>query len=116
MISTTATRFWTLTSIRNNQRLQQAVIDLCDKAVEVVRDGTVLLVLSDRALTKDKLPIPAAMAVGAIHARLVEENLRCDANIIVETATARDPPICCINRLWCSSNLPISGLSIGQDG
>ncbi|PNH79011.1 glutamate synthase large subunit [Vibrio diazotrophicus] len=71
--------------------LQQAVIDLCDKAVEVVRDGTVLLVISDRALTKDKLPIPAAMAVGAIHARLVEENLRCDANIIVETATARDP-------------------------
>ncbi|MFA9894619.1 glutamate synthase central domain-containing protein, partial [Vibrio cholerae] len=38
-----------------------------------------------RALTADRLPIPAAMAVGAVQARLVEANLRCDANIIIET-------------------------------
>ena len=71
--------------------LKQAVIDLCDEAEKVVRDGTVLLVLSDRALTQGKLPIPAAMAVGAIQTRLVDTQLRCDANIIVETAAARDP-------------------------
>ena len=47
--------------------------------------------LSDRALVKDKLPIPAAMAVGAVQTRLIDANLRCDANIVVETATARDP-------------------------
>ncbi|MCF1439778.1 MAG: glutamate synthase large subunit, partial [Shewanella sp.] len=35
--------------------------------------------------------IPAAMAVGAVQQRLVEKSLRCDTNIIVETATARDP-------------------------
>lgn len=71
--------------------LKQAVLDLCDEAEKVVREGTVLLVLSDRALTKGKLPIPAAMAVGAIQTRLVDTQLRCDANIIVETAAARDP-------------------------
>ncbi|MBF9001552.1 MULTISPECIES: glutamate synthase large subunit [Vibrio] len=71
--------------------LKQAVLDLCDEAEQLVRDGTVLLVLSDRALTKGKLPIPAAMAVGAIQTRLVKTQLRCDANIIVETAAARDP-------------------------
>lgn len=49
------------------------------------------MVLSDRALTADRLPIPAAMAVGAVQARLVEANLRCDANIIIETGAARDP-------------------------
>lgn len=31
------------------------------------------------------------MAVGAVQTRLVEQSLRCDANIIVETGSARDP-------------------------
>lgn len=57
----------------------------------MVRSGTVLLVLSDRNIAKDRLPVPAPMAVGAIQTRLVEQSLRCDANIIVETASARDP-------------------------
>ncbi|MDW6093723.1 glutamate synthase large subunit [Vibrio rhizosphaerae] len=71
--------------------LKQAILDLCDAAEQAVRDGTVLIVLSDRAITKQKLPIPAAMVVGAVQTRLVNTQLRCDANIIVETATARDP-------------------------
>ncbi|MGF1741066.1 glutamate synthase large subunit [Vibrio profundum] len=71
--------------------LQQAIIRLCDQAEELVQQGTVLIVLSDRALCKSRLPIPAAMAVGAVQTRLISANLRCDANIIVETATARDP-------------------------
>ncbi|EMV9316171.1 glutamate synthase large subunit [Vibrio vulnificus] len=71
--------------------LKQAILDLCDQAEQVVRDGTVLIVLSDRPLVAGKLPIPAAMAVGAVQTRLVNANLRCDANIVVETATARDP-------------------------
>lgn len=50
-----------------------------------------LLVLSDRNIAKDRLPVPAPMAVGAIQTRLVDKSLRCDANIIVETASARDP-------------------------
>lgn len=71
--------------------LQQALIHVCDQAERVVREGTVLVVLSDRNIEKNTLPIPAAMAVGAVQVRLAETNLRCDANIIVETATARDP-------------------------
>lgn len=71
--------------------LKQAILDLCDTAEQAVRDGTVLIIVSDRALTKHKLPIPAAMVVGAVQTRLVNTQLRCDANIIVETATARDP-------------------------
>lgn len=50
-----------------------------------------LLVLSDRDISADTLPIPAAMAVGAVQRTLVDNNLRCDANILVETASVRDP-------------------------
>ncbi|TKI06922.1 glutamate synthase large subunit [Martelella alba] len=71
--------------------MRKALLRMCDDAVEKVRGGTVLLVLSDRAIAPGRLPIPAPMAVGAIHTRLVEKNLRCDANLIVETASARDP-------------------------
>ena len=31
------------------------------------------------------------MAVGAVQRRLVSKNLRCDTNIIIETASCRDP-------------------------
>jgi glutamate synthase (NADPH/NADH) large chain len=48
----------------------------------------VLIVLSDQNLNKDQLTIPAAMAVGAVHHRLITEGLRCDCNIIVQTASA----------------------------
>ncbi|CCW30628.1 Glutamate synthase (NADPH) large chain [Xenorhabdus nematophila F1] len=71
--------------------LKNAVSTLCEKAEEFVRNGSVLLVLSDRPISPEKLPIPAPMAVGAIQHCLVEKNLRCDANLIVETASARDP-------------------------
>ncbi|OSN04502.1 glutamate synthase large subunit [Lonsdalea iberica] len=80
-----------LTFDPEHQTLQETIEKLCDEAESKVRDGTVLLVLTDRAIAKDRLPVPAPMAVGAIHSRLVEQSLRCDANIIVETASARDP-------------------------
>ena len=71
--------------------MQQTLLAMCDEAEEKVRQGTVLLVLSDRLISPTRLPVPAPMAVGAIHTRLVEKNLRCDANLIVETASTRDP-------------------------
>lgn len=71
--------------------LNDAIEQLCGDAENKVRSGAVLLVLSDKNIAADRLPIPAPMAVGAVQQRLVEKNLRCDANIIVETASCRDP-------------------------
>ncbi|QTH71915.1 glutamate synthase large subunit [Pseudoalteromonas xiamenensis] len=70
--------------------LEAAIKRICDEAQEKARAGTVLLVLSDRDISSDKLPIPAAMAVGAVQQRLVNTNLRCESNIIIETGAARD--------------------------
>ncbi len=71
--------------------LERAIRAVTDRAVEAVRGGTVVLILSDRVLAPDRLPIHALLATGAVHHRLIREGLRCDANIVVETATARDP-------------------------
>jgi glutamate synthase (NADPH) large chain len=75
----------------NEIGLKEALVRLCDEAVAAVRNGAVLLVISDRNVSRDAMPIPAVLSVGAIQQRLVETNLRCDANIIVETASARNP-------------------------
>jgi len=71
--------------------LEAAVRNIADQAEEAVRSGKVLLVLTDRHIAPGKLPVHASLAVGAVHHRLVEKGLRCDCNILVETATARDP-------------------------
>ncbi len=71
--------------------LRQAIEQVCDQAVAAVRAGKVVLVLSDRDIAQDMLPLHALLATGAVHHRLVNQGLRCDANIVVETATARDP-------------------------
>ncbi|MGB3210272.1 MAG: glutamate synthase large subunit [Desulforhopalus sp.] len=71
--------------------LKKAIEELCRRARKEVEQGAVLLVLSDRNISIETLPIPAAMAVGSVQRTLVENSLRCDANIIVETADSRDP-------------------------
>jgi len=71
--------------------LKAAVAQLAEKARAEVEQGAVLLILSDREVSAESLPMPAAMAVGAVQRILVENSLRCDANIIVETASTRDP-------------------------
>ncbi|QLF92890.1 glutamate synthase large subunit [Pseudomonas sp. ABC1] len=71
--------------------LEAAVRNIADQAEEAVRVGKVLLVLSDRAIEPGKLPAHASLAVGAVHHRLTEKGLRCDCNLLVETATVRDP-------------------------
>ncbi|EEG84841.1 glutamate synthase central domain protein [Proteus penneri ATCC 35198] len=46
--------------------LETALRQLCVTAQQEVHRGAVLLVLSDRNITKERLPIPAPMAVGAV--------------------------------------------------
>ena len=71
--------------------LAAAVTGIAEQAEAAVRAGKTLLVLSDRAVAPGRLPVHAALAVGAVHHHLIERGLRCDCNILVETATARDP-------------------------
>jgi glutamate synthase (NADPH/NADH) large chain len=70
--------------------LQAALVRLSEQVSASVADGTVVVVLTDRQVARDKLPMHAALATGAVHQRLIQDGLRCDCNIIVETGTARD--------------------------
>jgi len=71
--------------------LNDAVSNICKQVEAKVRGGHVVIVLSDRDLQAGLLPIHALLATGAIHHYLVSVGLRCEANIVVESATVRDP-------------------------
>ena len=71
--------------------LQDGLEALCAAAEAAVREGKLMVVLSDRELAPGKVPIHALLATGAVHHHLVRVGLRCDCNLLVETGTARDP-------------------------
>ncbi|GGY08406.1 glutamate synthase large subunit [Paludibacterium paludis] len=70
--------------------LQGAIRRLIGHVVDAVREGTVIVVLSDRSFCEGRLPIHALFATGAVHHALIDLGLRCKTNILVETATVRD--------------------------
>lgn len=62
----------------------------CERAEVEVKAGKVILVLSDQSITESTIPAPALMVTGAVHHHLIKQGLRCDANLIVATGSARD--------------------------
>jgi glutamate synthase (NADPH/NADH) large chain len=74
-----------------SKSLEQAIVDIAETAVAALRKGAVIVVLSDHSIVSGRIPIHALLATGAVHHRLIDTGLRCDANIVVETGTARDP-------------------------
>ncbi len=76
--------------------LKEALHNVCQQAVEAIKNGKVIIVLSDRKFRKDNIPIHALLAVGAVHHHLIDSGLRCDANIVVESGTVRDSHHCAV--------------------
>ena len=72
--------------------IHDALDAICDKAVEVVKNGAEILVLTDKAEGLAELEestyIPPLVAIGAVHHRLIDEGLRMDVGIISETGSA----------------------------
>jgi glutamate synthase (ferredoxin) len=63
---------------------------LAAEAAAAVRDGAAILIISDRSADLERAPIPALLAVGAVHHRLVREGLRTRCSLISETDDARE--------------------------
>ena len=73
------------------QSLEDALADITTEAEAAVRDGNVLICLSDRYIKPDLVPVHALLATGAVHHHLVRAGLRCRCNLLIETGYARDP-------------------------
>ncbi|PIE18787.1 MAG: glutamate synthase large subunit [Proteobacteria bacterium] len=69
--------------------LELAVEALCKAAVKAIDEGFNVLILSDRGVDARRQPIPALLALSAVHQHLVREGIRFLAGLVVETAEAR---------------------------
>ena len=70
--------------------LEAAVERLCQQAVEAVDEGCGLLILSDRGVDARRAPIPALLALSAVHQRLTRDGIRMQTGLLVETGEARE--------------------------
>ena len=72
--------------------IEAALEAVCDQAVEAVKNGAEVLILSDKAADQSTLDettyVPPLIAVGAVHHRLIDEGLRMDTGIVMETGAA----------------------------
>jgi glutamate synthase (NADPH/NADH) large chain len=70
--------------------LEIAVDILAQRAIQLVANGASLLVLTDRGATQDALPIPMAMAVGAVHLALTKAGVRAEVGLAADAADCRE--------------------------
>ena len=72
------------------ETLEAALEALCGRAIELVRNGARILLLTDRGASRERLPVPMAMATGGVHHELVRAGLRTLCGLVVEAGDCRD--------------------------
>jgi len=70
--------------------MEAALASLAAHAEDAITQRYNVLILSDRNVAKDALPIPALLATAAVHEHLVKKGLRTSAGLVVETGAARE--------------------------
>ena len=70
--------------------LEIAVDILAQRAVELVADGAALLLLTDREASSELIPVPMAMAAGAVHVALTKAGVRAEVGLAVDAGDCRE--------------------------
>ena len=73
-----------------HEGVEAKLASLCAQAVDQIKSGHNILIISDRALGATQVAIPALLALSAIHQHLVREGMRTSAGLVVETGSARE--------------------------
>ncbi len=69
---------------------EKALKELRKAAEDSVADGFNVLILSDRATSRERLAIPALLATAGVHHHLVRAGLRTSTGLVVDTGSARE--------------------------
>ncbi len=70
--------------------MEAALHRLCKAASQALEHGVSILILSDRGVDRDNAPIPALLAVSAVHHHLIREGTRTNVALVVETGEPRE--------------------------
>jgi glutamate synthase (NADPH/NADH) large chain len=70
--------------------LKSAIERIRLEATEHVLQDINILILSDRGVNADRIPVPALLALSAVHHKLIRQGLRMQVGLVVETGEARE--------------------------
>ena len=77
--------------------MQGAFDRLCERAEAAVHGGYNIIILSDRQVGPDRIPIPSLLATAAVHHHLIRKGLRTSVGLVVETGEPREVHhFCCL--------------------
>src|SRR5207249_7794213 len=70
--------------------MEAALASLCAHAEDAIHLGYNILIISDRKISAELMPIPALLATAAVHQHLVRKGLRTSTGLVVETGSVRE--------------------------
>ena len=70
--------------------MKAALDQLFSDAELAVHSGDNIIILSDRAMNRDRVAIPALLATAGVHHHLIRKGLRTKVGLVVETGEARE--------------------------
>lgn len=90
--------------------LEPAIDRVCQEVEKAVDTGYAIIVLSDRAISADRCPIPALMVTGAVHHYLNRAKKRMRASLVIDTGEARDThQVACLFGFGATAVCPYLG-------
>ncbi|MCX5750412.1 MAG: glutamate synthase large subunit [Candidatus Saganbacteria bacterium] len=79
-----------LFKVNSKNAFTKTIDRICQESRQAIAEGYSFIILSDRGTNKDLAPLPALLAVGAVHHFLIKESLRTQIGIIVESGEPRE--------------------------
>jgi glutamate synthase (NADPH) large chain len=77
--------------VANGAEYMEAALDsVCAQAERAVNDGYNIIILSDRAVSAERIPISALLATSATHHHLIRKGLRTLVGLVVESGEPRE--------------------------
>ncbi len=70
--------------------MSKALARICDEAEKAIDEGYSIVVLSDRAISADRVPVSSLLACGAVHHHLIGQSKRTRLGIVLESGEARE--------------------------
>jgi glutamate synthase (ferredoxin) len=70
--------------------LERELFGVCKQASSAIATGVEYVILSDRAIGTNYAPIPALLAVAAVHHHLIREGTRTQVSLVIETGEPRE--------------------------
>jgi glutamate synthase (NADPH/NADH) large chain/glutamate synthase (ferredoxin) len=92
--------------------MRRRLDELCGEASAAVDGGANILILSDRAIGPERVPIPSMLATGSIHHHLIRCRKRLQCSLVIETGEVRDThQVACIFSVGATAVCPYLGFA-----